>query len=218
MKAVHVLRKPCSESTVAANVLRWGTGALNVDECRIGNGGGTSRTGQAAYPKNTDGSEDRSKSWARTGHGILTLNAGRWPANLVLQHLDGCVQDGVKKVKGQNPKYANEGRGAGKGEGVYESGVGPRPAGIGIGYSDPDGTETVTAWTCVEGCPVAALDAQSGFLVARGNKTSMGHGPGSGSGVTGWGKGRADAPPRLDLNDGGGGASRFFKQVGGRSE
>jgi hypothetical protein len=89
---------------------------------------------------------------------------------------------------------------------------------MGSGRADPDGTETVAAWVCVEGCPVAALDAQSGFLVARGNKTSMGHGPGSGSGVTGWGKGRADAPPRPDLNDGGGGASRFFKQVGGRSE
>jgi hypothetical protein len=25
MKVVHLLRKPCSEGTVAANVLRWGT-------------------------------------------------------------------------------------------------------------------------------------------------------------------------------------------------
>lgn len=30
-----LLRKPCSEKTVAANVLKWGTGALNIDACRI---------------------------------------------------------------------------------------------------------------------------------------------------------------------------------------
>ena len=216
MKAIHVLRKPCAESTVAANVLRWGTGALNIGESRIGNGGGTSRTGQASYPKNADGSEDRSKSWARTGHGILTLNAGRWPANLVLQHLDGCVQDGSKKVPGHKG-YPNGPGGSSMQYTSSRRGSEVRPSAW-KGHADPDGTETVAAWTCAEGCPVASLDGQSGFLVERGNKTSMGHGPGSGSGVTGWGKGRADAPPRLDLNDGGGGASRFFKQVGGRSE
>lgn len=30
-----LFRKPCSEKTVAANVLKWGTGALNIDECRV---------------------------------------------------------------------------------------------------------------------------------------------------------------------------------------
>ena len=38
MKAIHVLRKPCSREagTVAANVLRWGTGALNINASRVG--------------------------------------------------------------------------------------------------------------------------------------------------------------------------------------
>jgi hypothetical protein len=30
-----LLRKPISEDTVAANVLKWGTGAINVDGCRV---------------------------------------------------------------------------------------------------------------------------------------------------------------------------------------
>lgn len=30
-----LIRKPLSEKTVAANVLKWGTGALNIDDCRI---------------------------------------------------------------------------------------------------------------------------------------------------------------------------------------
>lgn len=28
-------RKPLSEKTVAENVLKWGTGGINIDECRI---------------------------------------------------------------------------------------------------------------------------------------------------------------------------------------
>ena len=32
---IVLARKPLSEKTVAANVLRWGTGAINVDACRV---------------------------------------------------------------------------------------------------------------------------------------------------------------------------------------
>ena len=32
---IVLARKPLSEGTVAANVLRWRTGALNIDACRI---------------------------------------------------------------------------------------------------------------------------------------------------------------------------------------
>jgi hypothetical protein len=32
---ILLCRKPLSEKNVAANVLRWGTGGLNIDGCRI---------------------------------------------------------------------------------------------------------------------------------------------------------------------------------------
>src|SRR5690606_36781505 len=32
---IILARKPLSEATVAENVLKWGTGALNIDGCRI---------------------------------------------------------------------------------------------------------------------------------------------------------------------------------------
>jgi hypothetical protein len=35
MKVIHVLRKPLSEKTVTANVLKHGTGAVHIDPCRI---------------------------------------------------------------------------------------------------------------------------------------------------------------------------------------
>ena len=69
--------------TVAENVLVHGTGALNIDGCRVGVDGGTKRSHQAAHPRNPDGSEDRSQHWARTGHGAVPIDLGRWPANVI---------------------------------------------------------------------------------------------------------------------------------------
>jgi DNA modification methylase len=70
---IVVARKPLSEGTVAANVLKWGTGGINVDGCRVGTDGGTTRSGQAPY----------SETGWRTGHKIETLDAGRFPANII---------------------------------------------------------------------------------------------------------------------------------------
>jgi hypothetical protein len=35
---ICLARKPLSEKSIAANVLKWGTGALNIDGCRIEHG------------------------------------------------------------------------------------------------------------------------------------------------------------------------------------
>ena len=75
------------------NCLQHGCGALNIDGCRIGAVGGTARSGQAAYPKTLDGKEDRSGSWARTGHDIVEISMGRWPANVLLGS-EGVLENG----------------------------------------------------------------------------------------------------------------------------
>ena len=36
---IVVARKPLSESTIAKNVLEWGTGGINIDGCRVGTTG-----------------------------------------------------------------------------------------------------------------------------------------------------------------------------------
>ncbi|MEY3173574.1 MAG: hypothetical protein RLZZ436_1488 [Planctomycetota bacterium] len=48
LEPITVARKPLC-GTVADNVLQHGTGALNVDGCRVGTDGGTSRSHQEAY-------------------------------------------------------------------------------------------------------------------------------------------------------------------------
>jgi site-specific DNA-methyltransferase (adenine-specific) len=63
------------EGTFATNALKWGCGGVNIDACRVGTDGGTARSQQAPYPRKPDGSEDRSRCWARTGHGVEPIAA-----------------------------------------------------------------------------------------------------------------------------------------------
>lgn len=74
---VVMARKPL-EGTVAANVLAHGTGALNVDGCRIG--GGVPRPAREAS------GNDGAVYGAGLEGGRVTedTTAGRWPANVVL--------------------------------------------------------------------------------------------------------------------------------------
>lgn len=80
-----LVRKPLV-GTIASNVLQHGTGALNVDGCRIGSTGGTTRSHQAPYQRTECGKEDRTQNWARSGHDVVSIPAGRWPSNVVLSH------------------------------------------------------------------------------------------------------------------------------------
>ncbi len=93
---VVVARKPL-DGTVAANVLRHGTGALNVDGCRIGT---TVETWPVSRGPNR-GTAMSGGVMAETSTGDAP--AGRWPANVVLDEsqaaeLDrqsGVLRDGV---------------------------------------------------------------------------------------------------------------------------
>ena len=81
------------------------------------------------------------------------------------------------------------------------------------GFRDADGKETVANWQCVEGCPVAALDEQSGDLSSQQKRTDAISMRGGQSSVTGFSTGS-----NVEYLGETGGASRFFKQVGGFSE
>ncbi len=65
-----VARKPLT-GTVAENVLRWGTGAINVDGCRVGTESTRRDTGSCGF-------------WGRNAGRILGgSEQGRWPANII---------------------------------------------------------------------------------------------------------------------------------------
>lgn len=69
-------RKPLAEGTVAANVLRWGTGALNIAGAQVGTDGGTRAVGIKKDKKDPYFSGLGTKKAEATGE-------GRWPANVV---------------------------------------------------------------------------------------------------------------------------------------
>lgn len=92
---ICLARKPLSEKTVAANVLKWGTGALNIDACRI------------EFKNSTDETESKNKNQhAKFGSGTRNNNVygvdhadrtnynapGRWPANVIHDGSDEVTQ------------------------------------------------------------------------------------------------------------------------------
>lgn len=85
MELIALARKPLSERTIAANVLRWGTGALNVDGCRIVAADGDEplkwETPRGGIWKTDTQSQSQAQSQV----------LGRWPANVITDGSDEVV-------------------------------------------------------------------------------------------------------------------------------
>ena len=120
---IIVGRKPVG-GTVAANVLTWGTGAINVDGCRVGTDGGT---------KAVDFGETRGTMYGggngKPTNGIETLPAGRWPANV--------IHDGSDEVLAGFPVTTSGVAvgGKGKASSIYGTKL-DRSGGADVGYGD----------------------------------------------------------------------------------
>jgi site-specific DNA-methyltransferase (adenine-specific) len=147
--------------------------ALNVEACRVGcestRRANSSRTGGRERDCNlidrgdgrTPDGRDLAKILARieANRGMETgSTVGRYPPNLVLSHAEGCVCEGTR----QAPR--NIGR-----DNFNPSKRARNAYGIGVGQSTDTIAESVEAWACVEGCPVAELDRQAGVLGRAGN-------------------------------------------------
>ncbi len=140
-------------------------------------------------------------------HGAGALNidgcrvgtsGGRWPPNTVLCHAPDCRQTGTRTVKAPVINRFTDGM---------------KPFGDGAGHpyeTVGGGDEEILVWDCADGCPVKALDEQSGVLTSgsvkpgymRNNTTQPSNGGFNGK--------FGDAP--LTGYGDTGGASRFFPQ------
>lgn len=98
-------RKPLSESTVAKNVLKWGTGGLNIDASRIG------VSANEPNLRTTPTVDSGATSMFKLGNGPDGKGPetqGRWPANLLLDetaaemldHQTGSLHPSGNKSKG----------------------------------------------------------------------------------------------------------------------
>jgi len=119
---IVVARKPLT-GTVAENVQQWGTGALNIDGCRIGTdavgwGGGGSSLYEGGLSR--DGGDPRPAK-------------GRWPANVILDESQAAELDRQSGVQRDGVAGARTGTANG-----YEGGWGAQP-GHSLGYGDTGG-------------------------------------------------------------------------------
>lgn len=111
---VILARKPISEKTIAANVLKWGTGGLNIDGCRIG-----TETIKTTGRRNGTGT---SLEWSKyTSPDGFTGNTheGRFPANIILDEEAAAMLDEQSGVLKSGYMKAGRKYGMGDGQNVY---------------------------------------------------------------------------------------------------
>jgi len=171
MRIIHILRKPFPGS-VASNVLEHGCGALNIDATRIAFKGEQSpsverrdaaaRTGKAGRVTSGDNTQEghifaaaKDPADALTNYVIPKTGEfkGRWPANVIFEHTDGCAIIGVQ----ERPAHTSTERGwhtayvGGKKDKVIETQT----------LGDADGMDRSDLWECGPRCPAEELDEDS---------------------------------------------------------
>jgi DNA modification methylase len=98
VEPVVMARKPVSEKTIVDNVLKWGTGGINIDESRIPTNetiSNHSRSAESAVSKGKYGDSSEQKTHQTDGQKL-----GRFPANLIFDEEAGEMldeQSGVTK-------------------------------------------------------------------------------------------------------------------------
>jgi site-specific DNA-methyltransferase (adenine-specific) len=154
-------RKQVSEKTIKANMERWGTGGIQIDDCRVSVNPAVDDIGKTTKRKTRD-----SETW-REGSGFTNpenpnagvLPSGRYPANLVLSHHEDCqvIHHGetVITTKERDRLLKTGEHPVGK-SGIY--GKGKRSA------HETEFGGTPDIWKCVEGCPIRIINQQSGLL------------------------------------------------------
>ncbi len=146
MKIITLLRKPL-EGTVAENTLKHGCGGINIDATRVGTEVMTSTSMGSLGVMHDDGWKSKPIDPVES--------TGRWPANFILTHLEGCKLRGTTKIK--QGKSSNTLGGADRKVGLYKDGLKKEAE------NRYRGEEEVAEWDCAEGCPIKILDEQSGI-------------------------------------------------------
>jgi len=208
VKVITLARKPFAASAAECAV-EWGTGSVNVDGSRVGSEARTYK-GFGNKPGNVPNTQEGSsilwlskpattKALREHASGDMTFTAvGRFPSNLIFQHMSTCEIVGSREVKTGEAVRERSG-----GKTIFSETAKPPMKNMTYGEG---GKESIPDWRCEDGCPVPDLDVQSGISTSkahtRNNKGS-------------WKvrkKGNTTASVDTSHSDTGG-ASRFFKQV-----
>ena len=144
VEPIVVARKSLSEKNVASNVLKWGTGGINIDESKIGDEQIKSHHASKGIFANRE---------PRKSDINYYQNQGRFPANLILE----CICDEAKEGKEKKEPYSYKGKSY-QVEGFIKNNKPQAPS----NYNDMNAGVIHTN----PNCPCYILDRQSGKVGA----------------------------------------------------
>ena len=150
---ITIGRKPFAGALVES-IQENACGGINISISRIPNSldnsdkRGTSRT---QHKKGIWSSEELSTT-SQTGNAFN----GRWPANVLLAHLQNCTHVGQTRVRssvggGVSQTSIGSGRAYGGGKARLKN-----------GFADDEGLETIDVWDCAKKCTTLAIEEQGG--------------------------------------------------------
>lgn len=105
---IVLARKPIEERTVGRNVIKFGTGGINIDACRIGDEGGT----KAVVISKDDDNRRIFNGGISNDVEIVSINNGRFPSNTIIDEQVGEML-GDKAKFFYAPKVSKKERNAG---------------------------------------------------------------------------------------------------------
>ncbi len=113
VEPIVMARKPISEKNIAANVLKWGTGGINIDGCKVKFAKNDDYRIYKNYSHNAKaGLEIGSHKNNTSGQKLLLYKSnGRWPANLLLDEEAAKMldeQSGISKSCGGGKKKGQQ--------------------------------------------------------------------------------------------------------------
>lgn len=137
----------------------------------------------------------------------LNLEEGRFPSNLILRHSSECYCEGTITISNTDSRDGSiTDTPARSWKNASKDGIARK------GYGGPEG-EKIPNWICIEGCPIKAMDAQSGDRISNSAKYGVQEGK-----TSFWGNSGDTIHKNKGHGDQHGGASRFFKQVQSEEE
>jgi site-specific DNA-methyltransferase (adenine-specific) len=92
-KSLCLGRKPLTEKTIVDNVIKWGTGGINVDGCRIGFKDENDKENTLNAKYTIDEDNKQSEDWGTKQIGNISNEGGRFPANIIFDEEAARVLD-----------------------------------------------------------------------------------------------------------------------------
>ena len=136
---IVVARKPLSEKNVALNVLKWGTGGINIDACRIGTEENLKREAmgfESIQRKNAEHGY-RPENYLEGTNKIISGGEGRFPANIIFDEEAGEILDEQSGISKSPKTYKRKSDGLNKE--IYGKGMGELSGKESLNFEDKGG-------------------------------------------------------------------------------